>query len=806
MADLTNLKNPINLTTRKDSPQSRIYKKIKDNLEKGRNLSSDSDSKIGSYNQVSANQIVDSSNIKIINNQNIYSEDQFESTKDKNILNKSMKSKEGLNTTVANLDVTVDENEVDFDNEKILKDFDESNKNIKQINRNLNTEFNSNKELTLSESNNKKKEEDSNNKNVNLTNNISDNSNNAIDKILDNAKEKKEEQELQLENKELKKNNNPINISKLISNKTLTRNLEEVEFTFNESIPNNPTNSNLDIKNNLINDNNRIIEKEKEKENQNNIDNNNNQENIYELLTGNKSQINNKMNKDKTNIPNEQNKSNNIKAKNDIIKKENINNKIIKKPQNANNKEKSIKRKSTKSEKIKEPKDEKKMNYKKITLVKNKVENKSVEKRKELKKDNNEIDIIKQISKETNNNIYNLLDDELDFNIEDLKKRPSVGPAFNSLSLNKNKIVNKFNNIINNNNFSENKIQMKKIIKNKNIKNKDENKRKINQFKTDIYYPSNNDEYDNFYENNDTLKALSTKNLKNKAMYKGNHYKSLQTLNKNNIEKLNLNIFPEDNNYIKGQSIVQDNYSKNVNNTNNYFSTNNDIIGIASENIKSNKVKYANNIKLISKENPNMMKINKNTKIVKLSNSNNNTIIPKMPISTQNSIKKLIPNPQRVKVGVKIPKMKTIQNAPLSQLRIITNNNYNPNIALNNNLSRSVYNPIINNQIMTNSQINYQFPVYINNNNNIYNTQYLNTVRNIPLVQNINSINNLNNNITISPTPIQATNLNLGQPVGIQFVNTIPNTYSNIRNNFMPVNSNTNYELRKKYNVSLTNK
>ena len=97
-----------------------------------------------------------------------------------------------------------------------------------------------------------------------------------------------------------------------------------------------------------------------------------------------------------------------------------------------------------------------------------------------------------------------------------------------------------------------------------------------------------------------------------------------------------------------------------------------------------------------------MMKINKNAKIVKLSNSNsnNNTIIPKMPISTQNSIKKLIPNPQRVKVGEKKTKMKTIQNAPLSQLRIITNNNYNPNIALNNNLSRSVYNPIINNQII----------------------------------------------------------------------------------------------------------
>ena len=181
MTDLTNLKTPINLTTRKDSPQSRIYKKIKTNLEKGKYLSSDSESKIGTYNQISSSQGGTSNNIQLINNQNVYSEDQFESTKDKNILNKSMKSKEGLNTTVANLDVTVDENVVYSDNEKILKDFDESNKNNKKINRNLKPEFNSNKDLNINDSNNKKKEENSNNKNKNLSNNISDNSNITLD-------------------------------------------------------------------------------------------------------------------------------------------------------------------------------------------------------------------------------------------------------------------------------------------------------------------------------------------------------------------------------------------------------------------------------------------------------------------------------------------------------------------------------------------------------------------------------------------------------------------------------------------------
>jgi serine/threonine protein kinase len=65
LTDLPNLKNPVNPATRKDSPQSRIYKKIKSSLERERNMSSDSDSK-HSYQQVftQANQ---PSNLKVIN-------------------------------------------------------------------------------------------------------------------------------------------------------------------------------------------------------------------------------------------------------------------------------------------------------------------------------------------------------------------------------------------------------------------------------------------------------------------------------------------------------------------------------------------------------------------------------------------------------------------------------------------------------------------------------------------------------------------------------------------------------------------
>ena len=82
LTDLPNLKNPVNPATRKDSPQSRIYKKIKSSLERERNMSSDSDSK-HSYQQVytQANQ---PSNLKVINNNNIPDSELEQRTEKKN--------------------------------------------------------------------------------------------------------------------------------------------------------------------------------------------------------------------------------------------------------------------------------------------------------------------------------------------------------------------------------------------------------------------------------------------------------------------------------------------------------------------------------------------------------------------------------------------------------------------------------------------------------------------------------------------------------------------------------------------------
>ena len=57
--------------------------------------------------------------LKLINNQN-FPDSEMEPKSSKK-LNKKLKIKEGLNTMIANLDVTVDENVVDFDNETLLR-------------------------------------------------------------------------------------------------------------------------------------------------------------------------------------------------------------------------------------------------------------------------------------------------------------------------------------------------------------------------------------------------------------------------------------------------------------------------------------------------------------------------------------------------------------------------------------------------------------------------------------------------------------------------------------------------------------
>ena len=820
MADFKAMKNPINPATRKDSPQNRIYKKIKSKLEKGRNLSSDSDSKTGSYGQAV---VSSANNFNLVeNNMLVSSEDQFE-TKDKKILNKSIRSKDGLNTTVANLDVSVDENIVDFENERING---ESNKNMIEINRNLNSEFT--KDL------NKEKNKDENNileekiNNKSLASNISDHSNKDKEDI--NKKEEKEEKEKKnLIISDLKQNDvkEDKNIMKRIDDNPINNEIQKksligTDFTFNETLSSLQNNSNVSntLKNNLTG---------KKELNKINIKENfiKDKDNVCNLLTG-KSMIINEEQEKKVNIKNNSEKKAVITQEKKI--QANKNNNI--------NKSKTIKTKIIKKNvKSVPPKKGTITSTKKIKLNNNnsnnsKVPNSTMEgKNNTTNKINTnkepEFDIIKQISNETNNNLYNELNNEMDFNfdIENLKKRPSAGPVFNPLSLNKRK-ANKINNI----NFSEKKNELNKTLTRENKVNENE-KRKIYQVKSNINFPSdfinyinedNNDLFNskrsyNNKTNSQKKNEFKVKKLSNKKIYQGKGIKNFKTENyiiPNEIihqeNKYNNGAIPEDNHSktekkIKSKNKISNVYKKikiNINNNNasSYCDTFNNNFPMNNEDINSfdpdnQQTKYINNIKVKNKETQNIRRIHKNVKIVRLSNLNNHDLnrISKSSINDNNQIYHSA-NSKVKQINNYIGKVKLIND----------NNNMKKNIHVNN-ISQSANNTLMYKKIMPNPQINYQFPVYINNNNNIYNTQYLNTSGNIPI--NHNNINQISQKfISIAPAPIQ-TNLNFGQNLGVQFVNTTPNVYSSYGSlQYYPVQNINAYEYQKKYNVSLIRK
>ena len=556
-------------------------------------------------------------------------------------------------------------------------------------------------------------------------------------------------------------------------------------------------------------------QKENIKENQQDIQENKN--NAYNLLTGKtlkkNEEIKNAGNSIK-NIPKDNSKT--PKKNNNINKIKVVKGKIIKKSLKTTpfKDNEAIKQKNI-NEYIN------KNNY-------NKTNSSGIKKSVNINNKNKEqeFDIIKQITKEKNNNIYNdILNDEVDFiiDIKDLKKRPSAGPAFNPvLTLNK-KNINKNNNI--------NDSNKNKVIYN-NIRRKKENNNNSRLEKTpNNIYSSNNENY--FYENNNDLfnsnknnshivnsnkKANKTIKLNNKKMYQGIGFQTYQKINyvdKNDI--INEEIIPEDNyknvenikpkiksinnnsnKKIKINKDINNVQIKNINNINNIYPMNNKSLNNTEAN--SNKMKYINNIKTKNKVSQNRNGIKKNVKIIKLTDENmNNAFFNKTEINPiiNNKMIKSIQNPNT--------NIKKINIKQLSNLQIINNNNFqNHNINYRNINSKTPNNTLAYNNIVQNPQINYQFPVYINNNNNIYNTQYLNTAGNIPINPNINQINQ--KIIALNQTP-NNTNLNFGQNPGVQFINAAPNNY-NIYGNmkyYHPTNFNI-YQYPKKYNVSLIRK
>ena len=845
--DMKNMKNPINPASRKDSPQNRIYKKIKSKLERDKNISSDSDYKTCSYGQTGS-QLATSTNLNVVDNKYVvYSEDQFEETKEKDTKKKflkSIKSKEALNTTIANLDASFNGKIVDFENERLKGSseiFDDSNNNLNLINRNLKSEFNqdTNQEQNKIENKNNtiKKENSSKLKNKkpfnrNLSENISDNSNNVGD--IENIKEENNKQEKKtILSKEIKQKLNDNNKnSKIKENKKEQINndipkivLDGTEFTFNESISNNQIKTNLDakLKNNLT-----------EVKTNNEID-----KNIYDLLTGkNVKQINHQkriqgISNSYKNSINDTDKTNLTKVVNQNVKNNIINENIVtsNKIVRYNTKKLPINNKNIKKMYINTQNQDKNIN-------KHKRQPNNSEIRENYKNDRG-IDLIKQISKETNNNLYNAFKEEMNFNINinDLKKRPSFEPGFNQLTLNKI-LMNKNNNIINlNGKNTMNKDLKKKLKCNLIINNREQDKRKIHKTNlkknltsnnmNSVQENNNNDLCDKISNNKSNITDLTKKEeiikkFSNNAIYQGIGYQTFNNktnpesiTKKSNFQKLNPKKIPEDNymnNNLENEanskfkkSITKNkklnksicNYDENINNI---YPMNNE--NMNSIEFNSNQNKYMNGRKEQKSFSPhNNNRVKKSIKIVRLKDDNKNTINKVTKINKSNN-KSLALN-RNIN-----PKINTIQSNEIRKLQLMNNKNqsYKSNIPNWNNIISNSNNILTYKKIVPNSQINYQFPVYINNNNNIYNTQYLNTVDNFPINSSVNQINQ--KFITLSPTPtISNANLNFGPNFGVQFVNNTPNNYNNFGNiKYYPIQNRNAYQYQKKYNVSLVEK
>ena len=118
-SDIKNLKNPVNLRKRKSSPMNRLYKKIKESLERNRSSSNES---LGKFSYEEQSKILNDPNInlKIIRNN---SKDCFDTD---NLPNKNYKSKNNNETTLANLSKILDN--------KLLADFAKIDKPLENKN------------------------------------------------------------------------------------------------------------------------------------------------------------------------------------------------------------------------------------------------------------------------------------------------------------------------------------------------------------------------------------------------------------------------------------------------------------------------------------------------------------------------------------------------------------------------------------------------------------------------------------------------------------------------------------------------
>ena len=793
LADIPNLKNPINPATRRDSPQSRLYRKIETKLKHERNTSSDNDSNQKSFQTCTTTINNINSNIKKEDSKNNNNKEGVDP--DFEFKSKKEKSKEGLNTMVTNLNKTIDENIVDFgdDDKNKISSNDISPLHIKN--------------------------------NINIT---EKKKNNTVNDILDFKQERKNRQIqqnfssfstsvqknkvlLKDKSEEIKVNNQEKNLilinikekmeNKMKNNKIILIKKEKTEDNENNlnnnineknekilNIPKDSENNNNDNNNNSVNvNNNENNNKNKEKDNEKHIEKMS--QNININIKNQKNINSNKI--ENIDIPkNIQKKKNNILNNNDIyIKKDNNNNSLqIKDLLSYRNNNNNIKKENKTNEKL----------YKNIII-----------------KDEGPIDNNRNKKKNMNEKNYQINIVNSSKNIHDINNNN------NNMKI-KNKNINTDINLLLNN-----KMKNKKI-KNNNTYEKINTDFKQNKIKNLELLPKNSDEIGNenqaMFTNNDinknNLKNIQKnlnfdKNSLNENINKRKKISNSVNVFQNNINNNNINniLFNNNLNETNNISLKNKNNLNNINENNNndnsikhqmnYASNNN-----KKNNIKMNNIEFNNNrqIRIVNRNrNP-----NRNNNINESLNNNNNSPNEKKNIDFMNPLNNS--NNSLNKQNYKLIKKKSHG--------INMNNNINNNRILNNINNNNIYEQANNSTLRNNSKNNYQKidttnyvlnkrPSHNINRNMIYPFNNLNQVElskrpSYNIKTNNNYINF--NQLGVNKRPSYNTNVNVSNflngvniPVGYTKIKKITNN-NNINNQLInKIGMNNTLDLRKNF-------
>ena len=464
--DIPNLKNPVNPATRRDSPQSRLYRKIQKNLgnEHNRNNSSDNDSGQNSYQTCT---VAMNTNMGIVNNNSKDTDIETTTTK-------KLKSKEGLNTMVANLNKTLDE--------KIVEDFDKPSSNdlgpIAMMNEENNNEGKMKNYHTVNEPINFKKEKREKQKGPSAFSSQKRNQINQNDKSEERIKHNNiEDKKIDIE---------PIKLEESLK-KEIDKKMDDNNNCKDNIIQQNNNNiiANIDFDSKKKN-NNIIIDND----NDNNIIISKHSSNIINKSSNNEMSNNNYTYKNSTNEINQDNNNFDKENKSQIIFNDidNINNNINKKYTNEINQDNNNFCKENNSQIIFDNIDNN--NNKKYTTDTNQDNNNFCKENKSqiifdnIDNNNNKekINNPKNINIDNRNqNIYNSIN-----SLDSLNDKEIINNNKNNYSYKKENKNNKINDKENNfsNNIKKNlDLEKKTFNKNKNIENNNiNNMNKTNQF------------------------------------------------------------------------------------------------------------------------------------------------------------------------------------------------------------------------------------------------------------------------------------------------------------------------------------